>query len=710
MASVTSPCVRGANVFGGPCPGHFNVATCLHSMSNLGYFLLVLTLVLTGLAQPASAQQTLFTNQIPVIIGAHDGVSYELGMKFQSSVSGTISAIRYWKDASEPAGNHVGNIWSSTGTLLASTAFMNETASGWQQQSLTPSLTIQANTTYIVSVNIGAYYVATNSGPFFPILKTDAGLFFPVVNGALTSLADGNNGVFGSPGQFPTQSFEFSNYFRDVVFTPTPGVPIPAPKGCLQKLVSVDGGNTFAPYPNFSSPALAQPNTAVEFQLVVTNCGQNPVTPSTVDDCINADPKAAPFACAPRGSGGQDAPGLILYEQPPAPAPTSTPITPGASVTYTKTELPFLNVSATQVANLCSTAIAPTGMSVFRNDAQFDGTANGSPVGYQADAYVQCAQSPITSNCVAINAIENVPITPVTLTATGGAGGPYTFTATGLPPGLSISTSGTISGTPTATGTFSYTVTITDSAGNKGTLNCSVTVAPPPLPTCGTALVPVTYNVNEKNTIGEIAWFNSHLSKLGGSVPTSTSQIFITGGKITFGPSTLSVPDAMITFSSTASCSSTLFNTTFNRWETTLPLSAASKADEIFAAGIAYLIPAGFPQNVNNVTWSANVSASVTGLDVTWQYGVSNWLTSSKGTSFPGLSQSPFVPDYNGMMVDPAHNAPLCNASYNSGDHAGAPEFSGRGNVLTGGGSGGGGSNWTGSWSSTPSQILVCKP
>jgi len=166
----------------------------------------------------------------------------------------------------------------------------------------------------------------------------------------------------------------------------------------------------------------------------------------------------------------------------------------------------------------------------------------------------------------------------------------------------------------------------------------------------------------------------------------------------------------MITFSSTASCSSTLFNTTFNRWETTLPLSAASKADEIFAAGIAYLIPAGFPQNVNNVTWSANVSASVTGLDVTWQYGVSNWLTSSKGTSFPGLSQSPFVPDYNGMMVDPAHNAPLCNASYNSGDHAGAPEFSGRGNVLTGGGSGGGGSNWTGSWSSTPSQILVCKP
>ena len=222
MASVTSPCVRGANVFGGPCPHHFNVTTCLHSMSNLGCFLLLLTLLLIGFVQPATAQQTLFTTQTPVLTGQNDSVSYELGMKFQSSVSGNISAIRYWKDASEPAGNHAGNIWSSTGTLLASTAFVNETASGWQQQALTPPLTIQANTTYVVSVNVVSFYVATNSGPFFPILNTDAGLFFPVVNGALTSLADGNNGLFGNPGTFPTHSFEFSNYFRDCLLYTSP--------------------------------------------------------------------------------------------------------------------------------------------------------------------------------------------------------------------------------------------------------------------------------------------------------------------------------------------------------------------------------------------------------------------------------------------------------------------------------------------------------
>ncbi len=283
---------------------------------------------------------------------------------------------------------------------------------------------------------------------------------------------------------------------------------------------------------------------------------------------------------------------------------------------------------------------------------------------------------------------------------------PYTFSisAGALPPGLTLNpTTGAITGTPTSQGTFSYSVEVTDSASHSITISCTIVIS-----TCGSALVPVTYNVNENNSVGEIAWFNSHLTALQGNIPTSTFEIYISGGQITFGPETLSVPDSVITFSSTATCSSVAFNTAGNNWQVTVPLSYASKADEIFAAGIAYEIPSGFPNNVNNVTWSANISASAPGLQVTWQYGVSNWLTSAKGTTFPNLTESPFVPDYNGMMVLAAHNAPDCYGT--NGDHAGAPEFSGRGNVLTGGGSGGGGSNWTGSWSSTPGTVLVCQP
>ena len=54
---------------------------------------------------------------------------------------------------------------------------------------------------------------------------------------------------------------------------------------------------------------------------------------------------------------------------------------------------------------------------------------------------------------------------------------PYTFTATGLPAGLSISTRRHDLGHADVNGTFTYTVTVTDKAGNKGTVNCSVTVA-----------------------------------------------------------------------------------------------------------------------------------------------------------------------------------------------------------------------------------------
>src|SRR5262245_23567356 len=48
-----------------------------------------------------------------------------------------------------------------------------------------------------------------------------------------------------------------------------------------------------------------------------------------------------------------------------------------------------------------------------------------------------------------------------------------------------MASDGTISGTPNVTGTFTYTVTITDKCGKCGTVNCSVCVTPPP-PTCTT--------------------------------------------------------------------------------------------------------------------------------------------------------------------------------------------------------------------------------
>lgn len=83
---------------------------------------------------------------------------------------------------------------------------------------------------------------------------------------------------------------------------------------------------------------------------------------------------------------------------------------------------------------------------------------------------------PISAACPVIPAVQGTAITPVTLTGTGGTGGPYTFSATGLPAGLMMSTDGMISGTPTVNGTFPYTVTVKDKDLNTGLVNCSITV------------------------------------------------------------------------------------------------------------------------------------------------------------------------------------------------------------------------------------------
>ncbi|KAA1418623.1 M4 family peptidase [Nocardioides humilatus] len=85
--------------------------------------------------------------------------------------------------------------------------------------------------------------------------------------------------------------------------------------------------------------------------------------------------------------------------------------------------------------------------------------------------------SPTVTNPGNKTATVGTAISNVTLSATGGTS-PYTWTATGLPAGLTVSSGGVISGTPTTAGTSSVTVTAKDAANKTGSATFTWTVNP----------------------------------------------------------------------------------------------------------------------------------------------------------------------------------------------------------------------------------------
>ena len=114
-------------------------------------------------------------------------------------------------------GSDLVDLWTSTGTKLASATFTNTAATGWQTVTLATPVAINANTTYIASYNTNGEYVGTNN--FFSTAFSSGPLTAP------SSASSGGNGVYayggtGTNGLFPTNTSHASNYYADVVFRP----------------------------------------------------------------------------------------------------------------------------------------------------------------------------------------------------------------------------------------------------------------------------------------------------------------------------------------------------------------------------------------------------------------------------------------------------------------------------------------------------------
>jgi hypothetical protein len=165
----------------------------------------------SGSAMP---RLTLFEQGIPATVDVNDPGPVVLGVRFNSSVAGHIAGIRFYKAATN-IGTHVVGLWDASGLVLAETTATGETASGWQEVLFPTQVAINAGTTYVAGYLApkGHYSVTAN------------GFEKATASGALTAPANSANvanGVYAysSTLTFPTSSFNASNYWVDVIFTP----------------------------------------------------------------------------------------------------------------------------------------------------------------------------------------------------------------------------------------------------------------------------------------------------------------------------------------------------------------------------------------------------------------------------------------------------------------------------------------------------------
>ncbi|MDZ4805768.1 MAG: hypothetical protein SGI90_12990 [Candidatus Eisenbacteria bacterium] len=183
---------------------------------------------------------------------------------------------------------------------------------------------------------------------------------------------------------------------------------------------------------------------------------------------------------------------------------------------------------------------------------------------------------------------------------------------------------------------------------------------------------------------GRTVWFNSVLDYSG---PTSQPvTIFVRNATVSFTANSvnyvINVPDADITLGPSVSLATTNFNTSTGRWETTADFGSSGNT---FMAGVAFPAIVNLPGGINPVVWSADFSSDTQGVCLNWKWAAAVYTT--------------FSTDYSAIGVKPID--PNTGSPYLNSHHAGTPEnFT---NFVTGGARGGGGSNFTGSYSGTSS-------
>jgi hypothetical protein len=226
--------------------------------------------VLANRTYPLSGPATLFGQRTPKVpaVGDDNG-SVTLGVRFTPQNNGTVTGIRFYKGTGN-TGTHTGTLWSSSGSVLRTGTFINETATGWQTLVFSSPVSVTAGVSYVASYHAPSGRYAADDR-FFSAADWKSGPLTATKGEGVIAASTVGNGVFQTGNRFPNQrSSTDANYYVDVTF--------------------VDGGTGSAPTVLATSPDAGATGAAVTTKPTATFSKQmNAGTISfTVRDSANA--------------------------------------------------------------------------------------------------------------------------------------------------------------------------------------------------------------------------------------------------------------------------------------------------------------------------------------------------------------------------------------------------------------------------------------
>ena len=478
--------------------------------------------------------------------------------------------------------------------------------------------------TFTASGGIGPYTFSTPPAtlPAGLSLATDGQLTgTPTQSGtfAFTVTATDANGQTGS------RPYNLTVGLPSLTVSP-PSLPDGSVASGYNQTLSASGGNS--PY-TFAITSGAQP-AGLTLSTTGTLSG-TPTAPGTFNFTVTATDSTTGTAAT-----GSTAYSVQIIDIPPVANPVSATVGYGSSanpVTLNITGGAALSVAIATLADH-GTATA-TGLSIsytptpgYRGPDTFTYTAtNSGGTSAPATVTITVGDPTIVVNASGPLAAQVGATYTQTFTASGGAA-PYTLAISGLPAGLSTtgttSNSVTVSGTPTAAGSFNLTVTATDSSSGTGPVSISqpftLTVGAPTLgltPPAGT--IPVPYG----------AAFSQQFTASGGTTPYSYT---LSAGTLPTGLNLSGSGE----LSGTATVPGS-YNVTVRATDSSTGAGASFSTDVSYTLQVATPVVVVNPTTLANATAGSNYSDTVTATGAVAPYSFSV----TAGTLPPGMVLGP---------------------------------------------------------------------